>query len=245
MALWTFFGLASGKATTNWPRTGEDSGQQGVLGMPRYNPAACREGCAECAAVCPTHAIEARAGGLAVDYGRCVVCQLCTEACPTDAMTPSEDWAFGVTNRQDLMWSETSVRARATATPERKAVSPQPAHSPCRRRLVQRLRVGTAGPEQPLLQSASARDLLHRVPSFRRSPSGHWPRDQRDARAIDDGLRGDGRSALGDGGGHMRGIGRNFRRQLRLGDRSRRRSSGRRLFARLPAEPGRDHGSAC
>ena len=59
---------------------------------------------------------------LAVDYGRCVVCQLCTEACPTDAMTPSEDWAFGVTDRQDLLWSETSVRpVPRVAASERKA----------------------------------------------------------------------------------------------------------------------------
>ena len=151
MALWTLFGLASGKATTPWPRTGEESGQQGVLGMPRYNPAGCRDGCAECAAVCPTHAIEAQGGRLAVDYGRCVVCQLCTEACPTGAMTPSEDWAFGVTDRQDLHWSRrqrASFRGRSVGT---QGVSPQPAHSSRRRRLVQRLRIGTAGAEQPLL----------------------------------------------------------------------------------------------
>ncbi len=121
MALWTLFGLVSGKATTPWPRTGEESGQQGVLGMPRYNPAGCRDGCAECAAVCPTHAIEALDGRLAVDYGRCVVCQLCTEACPTGAMTPSEDWAFGVTDRQDLHWSDASAPSFGVAAPEREA----------------------------------------------------------------------------------------------------------------------------
>ena len=89
MALWTLFGLTSGKATTAWPREGQSDGQDGVLGMPRYNPDACREGCEECASVCPTHAIEARDGGLAIDYGRCVVCQLCTEVCPSGAMEPS------------------------------------------------------------------------------------------------------------------------------------------------------------
>ena len=217
MALWTFFGLASGKATTGWPRTGEESGQQGVLGMPRYNPAACREGCAECASVCPTQAIEARDGGLVVDYGCCVVCQLCVEACPTDAMTPSEDWAFGVADRRDLVWAEFAGAVACAGGGRTPGVSPQPAHSPRRRRLVQRLRIRTAGAQQPLLQSAPAGDLLHRFPSFCRSPAGHRPRDPRDARAVDDGLRGDGRSALGDGGRHVRGVGRNFRWQLRLG----------------------------
>ena len=36
MPLWTLIGLAKGKATTAWPRGGSD-GQEGVLGMPRYD----------------------------------------------------------------------------------------------------------------------------------------------------------------------------------------------------------------
>ena len=117
MALWTFFGLARGKATTAWPRTGDDAGQAGVLGMPRFNPDACRDGCAECATVCPTHAIEAGDRRVAVDYGRCVVCQLCAEACPTDALTPSQDWAFGVADRRELVWTDTRARSPAKAPP--------------------------------------------------------------------------------------------------------------------------------
>lgn len=107
MALWTLFGLTSGKATTSWPSGDGPDGQDGVLGMPRYDPATCREGCEECASVCPTGAIQARDGALAVDYGRCVVCQLCTEACPTGAMSSSNDWAFGVRDRADLVRSKT------------------------------------------------------------------------------------------------------------------------------------------
>jgi len=121
MALWTLFGLAKGKATTAWPRKGGEDGQEGVLGMPRYDPQACRDGCEECAAVCPTHAIETRKGGLAVDYGRCVVCQLCTEACPTGAMTPSADWAFGVRERADLEWRADAPPPQGRAARERRA----------------------------------------------------------------------------------------------------------------------------
>ncbi len=40
-----------------------------------------------------------------VDYGRCVVCQLCVETCPSGAVEASFDWAFGVRNRGDLMLS--------------------------------------------------------------------------------------------------------------------------------------------
>ncbi|MDA8050065.1 MAG: NADH-quinone oxidoreductase subunit NuoB [Rhodospirillales bacterium] len=118
MALWTLFGLSEGKATTRWPGSGGEDGQAGVLGMPRYAPERCEAGCTECAAVCPSGAIAPAAGapgGIALDYGRCVVCQLCTEACPTGALSPSHDWAFGVRRREDLVWSATPVSAPAAA----------------------------------------------------------------------------------------------------------------------------------
>lgn len=105
MTLWTFFGLHHGNASTAWPAPGGSDGQEGVLGMPRAHPEACDPDCRACADICPTKAIAVPANGagkLAVDYGRCVVCQLCTEVCPTGAMAPSNDWAFGVTERDDL-----------------------------------------------------------------------------------------------------------------------------------------------
>jgi Ni,Fe-hydrogenase III small subunit/Pyruvate/2-oxoacid:ferredoxin oxidoreductase delta subunit len=120
MALWTLFGLTSGKATTSWPSESGENGQDGVLGMPRYNPEACREGCQDCATVCPTRAIEVRDDVLAVDYGRCVVCQLCTEVCPTGAMESSADWAFGVRDRTDLIWSHDVARHPVTQHPDRR-----------------------------------------------------------------------------------------------------------------------------
>ncbi len=107
MPLWTLFGLRRGQATTPWPR-GDAAGQEGVLGMPRFAPERCAPECAECAAACPTAAITVAtdltgAERLSVDYGRCVVCQLCVEACPADAATASFDWAFGTRERADLL----------------------------------------------------------------------------------------------------------------------------------------------
>jgi len=83
--------------------------------MPRYHPEQCKEGCQACAEVCLTQAITMQPGNdgskrLEVDYGRCVVCQLCTEACPTEAMVPSSDWAFGVRRREDLVWQNEPQR---------------------------------------------------------------------------------------------------------------------------------------
>jgi formate hydrogenlyase subunit 7 len=120
MPLWTLFGLKQGKASTSWPDAGDD-GQSGTLGMPRFSPEHCVSGCERCAEACLPGAItmldtsgEAR---LRVDYGRCVVCQMCVEVCPTGAFTASDDWAFGVRSREDLVW------AQAAASPEGQTVA--------------------------------------------------------------------------------------------------------------------------
>lgn len=110
MPFWTFFGLQKGKASTSWPKRDQTAGQNGVLGMPRFEPEQCDPSCTECAQVCPTEAItvDSQVSGqhrLEVDYGRCVTCQLCVEACPTQAVKTSSDWAFGVRHRADLLLS--------------------------------------------------------------------------------------------------------------------------------------------
>jgi formate hydrogenlyase subunit 7 len=110
MSKWTWFGLSRGTATTAWPVRGGEDGQAGVLGMPRFDPQRCEAGCRACIEVCPTRALALPPAGasfpIEVDYGRCVVCQLCTEHCPSGALTPSGDWAFAVRERADLRWRE-------------------------------------------------------------------------------------------------------------------------------------------
>ncbi|MGH7024675.1 MAG: NADH-quinone oxidoreductase subunit NuoB [Caulobacteraceae bacterium] len=124
MALWTFFGLRRGKATTSWPNAGGRDGQSGLFGMPRYRPELCADSCAMCADACPTQAIRMAESGqgdagarLEIDYGRCIVCQLCVEACPTGAMERSNDWAFAVADRSDLKLAPAAPPA-ARETPE-------------------------------------------------------------------------------------------------------------------------------
>ena len=110
MPIWTWFGFKHGAATTRWPRPDGDDGQEGCLGMPRFDPGQCLDGCRDCVDVCPSNALKAAPPGaepeIEVDYGRCVACQLCTEACPTSALSPSGDWAFAVRDREDLQWRE-------------------------------------------------------------------------------------------------------------------------------------------
>ncbi len=125
MANWTLLGLREGKATTPWPRRDGSTGQDGVLGMPRFAPDKCQAGCTACADACPTDAITVTAdasGGerLAVDYGRCIACQLCVEACPTGAAATSFDWAFGVRARGDLVLGGPAPAAPARTVESRK-----------------------------------------------------------------------------------------------------------------------------
>jgi Ni,Fe-hydrogenase III small subunit/ferredoxin len=125
MPLWTLLGLWEGKQTAPWPLAEGQDGQSGFIGMPRYNPGQCSDGCQACADVCPTHAITIRSdanaseqnGRLDVDYGRCVVCQLCTEVCPEGAMVPSSDWAFGVRRREDLIWQAGEFSSKLASPP--------------------------------------------------------------------------------------------------------------------------------
>jgi formate hydrogenlyase subunit 7 len=126
--LWTLYGLRQGKASMHWPAGDrappgpqEDAacGQVGFLGMPRFDPAKCQDGCRECADACLPGAISLAPPGsmerVKLDYGRCVACQLCVESCPTGAFTSSGDWAFGVRRREDLVWETAAASADGAA----------------------------------------------------------------------------------------------------------------------------------
>ena len=118
--LWTLYGLRRGRATTRWPARGtEEPGQEGFLGMPRFDPRQCQEGCRDCAQACLPGAIRLTAEGsperLKVDYGRCVACQVCIDVCPTGAFSAASEWAFGVRRREDLEWTRAVTSTEAFA----------------------------------------------------------------------------------------------------------------------------------
>jgi Ni,Fe-hydrogenase III small subunit/ferredoxin len=110
MPIWTLYGIKRGIVTTSWPDKEDAEVQPGVLALPRFQPDRCQENCRACAEVCLPGAIEIKVGQsderLTVDYGTCIACQLCTEECPTNAFAKSNDWAFAVRNREDLLWAE-------------------------------------------------------------------------------------------------------------------------------------------
>jgi formate hydrogenlyase subunit 7 len=117
MPIWTLFGLKRGVATSSWPKDKDTDLQTGVLGMPRFRPDHCHEDCRACADSCLPGAIavvpDPSGERLALDYGKCIACQLCTEVCPTDALRKSNDWAFGVRRREDLIWTEALASTQA------------------------------------------------------------------------------------------------------------------------------------
>ena len=125
MPQWTLLGLLQGKQTAPWPLA------EGTTARTAFS--ACRATSRSCAATvarpAPTSVRPRRspcastgAGGrLDVDYGRCVVCQLCTEACPTGAMARRPTGRSVSRTRDDLIWNESEATAPVTGAQTRRA----------------------------------------------------------------------------------------------------------------------------
>jgi ferredoxin len=76
--------LLPATAFANIPPSLSQAARRFLYVRPRVNPRACRA-CGACAEVCPAQAIEM--GGVAkIDYGRCIECFCCQEACRFDAI---------------------------------------------------------------------------------------------------------------------------------------------------------------
>jgi len=80
---------------------------EGPARVPAHDALRC-DGQGACERACPTQAIRLapdRSGGrgeLTLDYGRCVLCGLCVDACPTGAMTATSRIELATTDRDDL-----------------------------------------------------------------------------------------------------------------------------------------------
>ena len=108
-------------------------------GRPVLDVARCAAGCQACVDSCPTEALAAAAGQLALDLGRCLFCADCVEACPAGAIAFSPDFRLAERARSRLV-------VRSPGAPE--AHARELALSAELRRLYGRslkLRVGSAG----------------------------------------------------------------------------------------------------
>ena len=203
MALWTLFGLAARKGDDRLA----DGGRDGRPGRrARHAALRCRELAATAARNAPTsvrprrsQAHRCRRGGSPSTTAAASSASSASRPVRPERCATSSDWAFGVRDarRSRLVESDRRPHLRRRGTTRQRRVSPQPAYPPRRRRLLQRLRIRTAGAEQSVLQPASARHLLHRLAALRRPAAGHRAGDPRHARAAARHLRGDGGAALG------------------------------------------------
>ena len=190
MPLWTLFGLAQGQ--------GDDR-----LAAAGRTPLA-RRACSACRASTPSYAIRmlrnaprsarptaitsrpSRAASIGLPSITAAASSASSASKPVRPArsTASFDWAFGVREPRTISYCPATAGrspGKRDAAQSRRGFPPQPAYPPRRRRLLQRLRVGAAGAEQSLLQSASVRNLLHAVAALRRSASCHRTSDLRDA----------------------------------------------------------------
>ncbi len=72
-------------------------------GRPAIDPARCREGCRDCAAACPTAAIDFETGRARLDLGKCLFCPACVEACPQGAISYTGSPELAARRREDLL----------------------------------------------------------------------------------------------------------------------------------------------
>ncbi|RIK41916.1 MAG: hypothetical protein DCC58_11815 [Chloroflexi bacterium] len=109
--------IRTGVVTTGYPDTPEPA-PPAYRGQVHLHLAACT-GDAACARVCPSAAISVEhspVGGWTwtLDDRRCVFCGLCSEACPTGALSLSNEYELAARKPEDLL-TRVTFRAGGTA----------------------------------------------------------------------------------------------------------------------------------
>jgi NADH-quinone oxidoreductase subunit I len=116
---WLRKGIRTGVVTTRYPASTETM-PEAFRGRPALDIARCQaeQGCTECIQVCLPSALslttitengtDKTEGTTAqatqqfmLDYGRCIMCGLCVDACPADALHMAKDYELATTKAED------------------------------------------------------------------------------------------------------------------------------------------------
>jgi Ni,Fe-hydrogenase III small subunit/Pyruvate/2-oxoacid:ferredoxin oxidoreductase delta subunit len=82
-----------------------------LRGLPTLDPSKCPPACQLCADACPTDAIRTDSPpGLRIDLGRCLFCNACTQACPTNAIRFTTDHRLATRSRDDLVLASQTLQ---------------------------------------------------------------------------------------------------------------------------------------
>jgi Ni,Fe-hydrogenase III small subunit/formate hydrogenlyase subunit 6/NADH:ubiquinone oxidoreductase subunit I len=101
--------LRQGTRTSDWPAKAAAFPAR-FRGRPVIDASKCPEGCRDCAAACPTAAIDFETGAARLDLGKCLFCPLCAEACPQGAVSWSTAPELAVRRREDLLTKDGELR---------------------------------------------------------------------------------------------------------------------------------------
>lgn len=96
--------LKQGHRTISFPKGNPPPLPDRLRGLPQIDWTRCDKNCSACAAVCPVSAIDPEQHR--IDLGACLFCTDCTEACPTGAITFTQDYRLAVRHRKDLVMDE-------------------------------------------------------------------------------------------------------------------------------------------
>jgi Ni,Fe-hydrogenase III small subunit/NAD-dependent dihydropyrimidine dehydrogenase PreA subunit len=94
--------MRQGHRTTSFPK-GLPQLPDRFRGLPILDQTKCPDGCQVCAEACPTDAILGDLRSLRIDMGRCLFCTDCVAACPAGAITQSQDYRLATRSRDALI----------------------------------------------------------------------------------------------------------------------------------------------
>jgi len=77
-----------------------------LRGRPEIDVAKCLKNCQLCADACPTDAIVANGKGVRLDLGRCLFCPECERACSEGAIRFTTDYRLATSRRESLVLGE-------------------------------------------------------------------------------------------------------------------------------------------